>query len=54
MRWKPVMEVFEQIVSASGSIMRLNIEGDKGQPCLVPFVIKGWRSKLVRRGWLMT
>lgn len=32
----PVILGWDLIVSARGSISRLNIEGEKGQPCLVP------------------
>lgn len=35
-REKPVMLGWVLILSASGSISRLKIEGDRGHPCLVP------------------
>lgn len=31
--------------SARGSIKRANINGDRGHPCLVPFVIENVREK---------
>lgn len=35
------------IASTNGSIIKLKMDGDKGQPCLVPFEIrKGWESML--------
>lgn len=37
---KPEISVWKRKLSANGSIIRLNIVGDKGQPCLVPLDIK--------------
>lgn len=42
-REKPEISGCVIIFSVRGSISRLNIKGDKGQPCLVPLEIwKGW------------
>lgn len=44
-RGKPVILGWDLILSASGSIRRLKIEGDRGHPCLVPLdMAKGIES----------
>lgn len=37
---KPVISGSERMFSARGSISKLNIIGESGQPCLVPLEIK--------------
>lgn len=40
------------MVSVSGSVIRLKISGDSGQPCLVSFVkVKGLDSRLEVYTW---
>lgn len=38
--WKPVIEGSDLTCSASGSMTKLNMSGDSGQPCRVPLEIE--------------
>lgn len=44
---RPVMLGYDLIISARGSIRRLNMEGKRGHPCLVPLVKGNGRESLL-------